>query len=158
MKRIRLALAILIVMALVTPAFAFWGDARTMAVQRPLISARVPTTGGSAGATQLTAQHATISSITVISESTQGYLIGVYNSNNTGNAGMAKGGSGDVLTGIITGLSAQGYHPQDAAILGVYLHGLAGDIAAKKFTERGVLASELIDALPAALRRLGARL
>ena len=74
-------------MALVTPAFAFWGDARTMAVQRPLISARVPTTGGSAGATQLTAQHATISSITVISESTAGYLIGVYNSNNTGNAG-----------------------------------------------------------------------
>ena len=50
-----------------------------------------------------------------------------YNIN--GNAGMAKGGSGDVLTGLLTGLLAQGYHSVQAALLGVYLHGLAGDIA-----------------------------
>ena len=49
--------------------------------------------------------------------------------NSTGNAGMATAGSGDVLTGIITGLLAQKYSPQNATMLGVYLHGLAGDIA-----------------------------
>ena len=51
--------------------------------------------------------------------------------NHTGNAGMAKGGSGDVLTGLITGLLARGYAPVDAAVIGVYFHGKAGDIAAK---------------------------
>src|SRR6186713_1939875 len=52
--------------------------------------------------------------------------------NNTGNAGMATAGSGDVLTGMITGLLAQGYSSEDASILAVYLHGLAGNIAAKE--------------------------
>ena len=49
--------------------------------------------------------------------------------NSSGNAGMATAGSGDTLTGMITGLLAQGYHPIPAAILGVFLHGMAGDLA-----------------------------
>jgi NAD(P)H-hydrate epimerase len=67
--------------------------------------------------------------------------------NMTGNAGMAKGGSGDVLTGIITGLLAQGYQPLEAAMAGVYLHGLAGDIAAKEISQEALTASDLIDYL-----------
>jgi NAD(P)H-hydrate epimerase len=67
--------------------------------------------------------------------------------NSTGNAGMAKGGSGDALTGIITGLLAQGYVPADACIFGVYLHGLAGDIAAAQFSEQSMLATDLIECL-----------
>lgn len=65
--------------------------------------------------------------------------------NTTGNAGMATGGSGDVLTGIITSLIAQGYEPQNAAILGVYLHGMAGDIAAENLSEEALIASDIID-------------
>lgn len=65
--------------------------------------------------------------------------------NNTGNAGMATGGSGDVLTGIITALLAQSYTPEEAALLGVYLHGLAGDIAAEKLSEEALIASDIID-------------
>lgn len=64
--------------------------------------------------------------------------------NNTGNAGMAKAGMGDILTGIITGLMAQQYRLPEAAILGVYLHGLAGDLAAKTLSQRSMLASDLI--------------
>jgi NAD(P)H-hydrate epimerase len=67
--------------------------------------------------------------------------------NNTGNPGMAKGGSGDVLTGIITGLLAQGYNSIDAAILGVYLHGSAGDIAAAKFSEEAMIAGDITECL-----------
>lgn len=65
--------------------------------------------------------------------------------NMTGNAGMAKGGSGDVLTGIITGLLAQGYAPHEAAIMGVYLHGLAGDIAAKEMSQEALIAGDIIE-------------
>lgn len=64
--------------------------------------------------------------------------------NNTGNAGMAKGGSGDVLTGIITALLAQRYEPVNAAIFGVYLHGLAGDLAAKALSQEAMIATDLI--------------
>ncbi len=64
--------------------------------------------------------------------------------NSTGNPGMATAGSGDVLTGIITGLLAQGYSPFDAARLGVYLHGSAGDIASSKLGEASVIASDLM--------------
>jgi NAD(P)H-hydrate epimerase len=64
--------------------------------------------------------------------------------NSTGNAGMAKGGSGDVLTGFITGLLARGYSPSHAAILGVYAHGLAGDMAAKKYGDEAMLSSQII--------------
>jgi NAD(P)H-hydrate epimerase len=64
--------------------------------------------------------------------------------NSTGNAGMAKGGSGDVLTGMITSFLAQGYKPDDAAVLAVYLHGWAGDFAAKQFSKEAMLATHLI--------------
>jgi ADP-dependent NAD(P)H-hydrate dehydratase / NAD(P)H-hydrate epimerase len=67
--------------------------------------------------------------------------------NSTGNAGMAKGGTGDALTGIITGLLAQGYKSSDAAVLGVFLHGHAGDLAAARFSEESMLPSDLIDSL-----------
>ena len=63
--------------------------------------------------------------------------------NSTGNPGMATGGSGDVLTGIITGLLAQGYAPQKACLLGVYLHGLAGDLAATEKSQEGLLAGDI---------------
>jgi NAD(P)H-hydrate epimerase len=74
--------------------------------------------------------------------------------NPTGNPGMAKGGSGDVLTGIITGLVAQGLPSLDAARLGVYAHGLAGDLAAKKLGMDGMLPSDLVERLPLAWRKI----
>ncbi|TDE16221.1 NAD(P)H-hydrate dehydratase [Dyadobacter psychrotolerans] len=67
--------------------------------------------------------------------------------NSTGNAGMATGGTGDVLTGIITSLLAQGYEPEDAAILGVYQHGLAGDKASEIKGQSAMIASDVIDKL-----------
>lgn len=67
--------------------------------------------------------------------------------NNTGNAGMATAGSGDVLTGILTGLLAQGYCSLDAALLGVYLHGLAGDIGAAKLSKEALIAGDIIEHL-----------
>jgi NAD(P)H-hydrate epimerase len=67
--------------------------------------------------------------------------------NSTGNAGMATGGSGDVLTGILTGLLAQGYSSVEAAILGVYLHGKAGDIAAEKLSMEAMVAGDIIENL-----------
>jgi NAD(P)H-hydrate epimerase len=67
--------------------------------------------------------------------------------NSTGNAGMAKGGSGDVLTGIITALCAQSYSPAQAALLGVYLHGLAGDLAAAELSKEAMVATDLINFL-----------
>jgi hypothetical protein len=63
--------------------------------------------------------------------------------NTTGNSGMATGGTGDVLTGLITALLAQGMPPFDAAQLGVYLHGLAGDLAARELSKPGLIASDL---------------
>ena len=65
--------------------------------------------------------------------------------NTTGNAGMAKGGSGDALTGMLTALLAQGYTAEQACVAGVYLHGLAGDIAVKETGEISLLPSDLID-------------
>jgi len=67
--------------------------------------------------------------------------------NSTGNAGMATGGSGDVLTGILTALLAQKYTPGDAAIFGVYQHGLAGDRAAERKTKTAMIASDIIENL-----------
>lgn len=77
--------------------------------------------------------------------------------NTTGNAGMATAGSGDVLTGVITALLAQGLAPGDACGLGVRLHGLAGDLAAEKVGEESLIASDIIDHLPAAFRTLRAK-
>lgn len=74
--------------------------------------------------------------------------------NTTGNAGMATGGSGDVLTGILTGLLAQGYPSQHAAILGVYLHGLAGDMALVKQSMESLLAGDISESLGSAYRLL----
>lgn len=74
--------------------------------------------------------------------------------NPTGNSGMATAGSGDVLTGIITALLARGYHQQNACIVGMYLHGLAGDIAVKTLGKEGLTASDIIDYLPHAFKHL----
>ncbi len=74
--------------------------------------------------------------------------------NTTGNAGMATAGSGDVLTGIITGLLASGYERKQACMLGVYLHGLAGDLAARDLGQEGLIASDLITYLPKAFMKL----
>ena len=75
--------------------------------------------------------------------------------NSTGNAGMATGGTGDVLTGIITGLIAQGYAPEEAAVFGVWWHGMAGDIAAGYYTPESLIASDIPEALGAALKVSG---
>lgn len=74
--------------------------------------------------------------------------------NSTGNPGMATGGSGDVLTGLITSLIGQGLTPADASALGVYLHGLAGDEAARGKGEYSLIASDIIECLPEAFRSL----
>ena len=70
--------------------------------------------------------------------------------NSTGNPGMATAGSGDVLTGIILSLLGQKYTPEQAAVLGVYLHGLAGDLAAGTLGEESILAGDIIDHIGAA--------
>lgn len=74
--------------------------------------------------------------------------------NSSGNSGMATGGSGDVLTGILTGLLAQGYLPENAAKLGVFLHGLSGDLAKKRVGEQALCASDLIESLGPAFLEL----
>jgi NAD(P)H-hydrate epimerase len=74
--------------------------------------------------------------------------------NSTGNSGMATAGSGDVLTGILTSFLAQGYKPENAALLGVYLHGLAGDLAKKTLGEESLIASDIIDFLHLGFKQL----
>ncbi len=74
--------------------------------------------------------------------------------NPTGNPGMATGGTGDVLTGMISSFLAQGLNPLNASILGVYMHGMAGDIAASEKGEYSLIASDIIDSLPAAFKYL----
>jgi NAD(P)H-hydrate epimerase len=72
--------------------------------------------------------------------------------NSSGNPGMATAGTGDALTGMIGGLLAQGYSAKQAACLGVYLHGLAGDLAAKEKGEAGMIAGDLIEKIPEAIK------
>lgn len=74
--------------------------------------------------------------------------------NPTGNPGMASGGMGDVLTGIIGGFLAQGYNPDDACVLGAFAHGLAGNLAAERKGEIGITAGDVADAVPEALREI----
>jgi NAD(P)H-hydrate epimerase len=75
--------------------------------------------------------------------------------NTSGNPGMATGGTGDVLTGVITALVCQGLTPFDAAHLGVYLHGLAGDLAAEQLGQVSLTARDLVAFLPQAFRCTG---
>ena len=77
--------------------------------------------------------------------------------NSTGNPGMASGGTGDVLAGILTALLAQGLSPVNAMKLGVYLHGLVGDQVAAERGQIGLIASDIIEALPTGLQTLSAR-
>jgi NAD(P)H-hydrate epimerase len=74
--------------------------------------------------------------------------------NSTGNPGMATAGSGDALTGMILSLLAQSYDPENAAITGVYLHGLAGDIAAEKSCLESLIASDIINSIGEAFNRI----
>jgi NAD(P)H-hydrate epimerase len=74
--------------------------------------------------------------------------------NTSGNSGMGKGGSGDVLTGMIASLVAQGYSPFDAAVYGCYIHGRAGDEAAAQLGEVGMIAGDIIDAIPRTFKKL----
>ena len=74
--------------------------------------------------------------------------------NSTGNAGLAKGGSGDALTGIITGLLARGYNAPQSALLGVYLHGHAADILAEETSQESILATDVADKIPYAFKSL----
>lgn len=77
--------------------------------------------------------------------------------NTTGNPGMAKGGSGDVLSGVILSLLGQGIAPEQAAVCGAYIHGRAGDLAANEIGEYGMTPSDVIDYLPQVLKPLNSR-
>lgn len=79
---------------------------------------------------------------------------GFVHFNATGNSGMATAGSGDVLTGILLSLLAQGYTPADTCLVGVCLHGLAGDLAADSLCEESMIASDLITYLPQAFKKI----
>jgi NAD(P)H-hydrate epimerase len=77
--------------------------------------------------------------------------------NETGNPGMASGGSGDVLTGLIAALIGQGMKPYDAAVLGTHLHGLAADFAVRKYGEISLMATDILEWLPHAIEKIRAR-
>ena len=74
--------------------------------------------------------------------------------NQTGNPGMATGGSGDILTGVIAAMLGQSMQPFEAACFGVFIHGLAGDLAAKKRGEISLVAGDIVEALPAAFQNM----
>ena len=78
---------------------------------------------------------------------------GEYFVNPTGNSGMATGGSGDVLAGMTASILAQGNTPYESAVAGVYLHGLAGDIAAEKFGKTSMLPTDIIDCIHLAIKQ-----
>ncbi len=115
---------------------------------------------------QCTDSYERLTKARLLAERLQGYVIlkghhtaicmpdGHIAFNTTGNAGMATAGSGDVLTGILLGLLARGYQQREACLLGVYLHGLAGDLAARDLGEESLMASDIISYLPKAFLRL----
>jgi NAD(P)H-hydrate epimerase len=74
--------------------------------------------------------------------------------NTSGNPGMSTAGSGDVLTGILLGLLSQGYRPEEASVIGVYLHGLAGNLAAATLSEESLIAGDIIQMLGTAFRQM----
>ena len=76
--------------------------------------------------------------------------------NPTGNPGMASGGTGDVLTGMVGAFLARGLAPHDALVSAVYLHGVAGDVAAERMGEESLIARDVITALPEAFKRVRA--
>ncbi|MBN7772895.1 NAD(P)H-hydrate dehydratase [Clostridium aminobutyricum] len=88
----------------------------------------------------------------------EGTIVAMPNSdsytNTTGNPGMATGGSGDVLTGIITALAGQGLEPEDAAKAGVYIHGLAGDLGTESFGEYGLVARDIASMSALAIKKI----
>jgi NAD(P)H-hydrate epimerase len=84
---------------------------------------------------------------TVVTDGKQLYV------NSTGNPGLAAGGTGDVLTGVIAALIGQKFSPFDAAVLGTYLHGMAGDIGAERLGQYSLMATDLLDLLPEAFLR-----
>jgi NAD(P)H-hydrate epimerase len=102
-------------------------------------------------ATQLAQQTKTVVALkgagTVVTDGQKVYI------NKTGNPGMATAGSGDVLTGVITALAGQGLSDFDAAVLGVYIHGLAGDIAAENLGQVSLMTTDIIQALGDAFMR-----
>ena len=103
-------------------------------------------------AQQLAAEHGVVIVLkgneTLVTDGRRSYF------NRTGNPGMATGGTGDCLTGLITALVCQRLPPLEAAILGVHVHGLAGDLAAAALGMHGMIASDLAAHLPAALREV----
>jgi NAD(P)H-hydrate epimerase len=115
---------------------------------------------------QCTDSYELLSKARMLAERLQGYVIlkghrtaicmpdGHIVFNATGNAGMATAGSGDVLTGIILGLLARGYQQREACILGTWLHGRAGDLAARRLGEESLMASDIINFLPKAFLSL----
>jgi NAD(P)H-hydrate epimerase len=102
-------------------------------------------------AAQLARQTKTVVALkgagTVVTDGEKVYI------NQTGNPGMATAGSGDVLTGAITALAGQGLNNFDATVLGVYIHGLAGDIAAEKVGQVSLMTTDIIESLPSAFMR-----
>jgi len=74
--------------------------------------------------------------------------------NPTGNPGMSSGGMGDVLTGVISGLISQQYNPLEACLLGVFIHGLSGDIVAREMGVSGITATDVANSIPKALKQV----
>ncbi len=106
---------------------------------------------------EIARQYATAWGITVVLKGNQTVVAtssGEVFINSSGNPGMATAGSGDVLSGIIAGLIAQGLGPQQAALAGVYIHGCSGDRAAEISGQKGMVAGDLIDNLPYILKTL----
>jgi len=108
------------------------------------------------GQTEAACQYASATGCVVLLKGAQTFVTDGQSRwiNSTGNPGMASGGSGDCLTGIIASLLGQKYAPWDAARLGAFIHGLAGDLAAEEIGEAGLVATDLIKHLPHAIRRV----